>query len=115
MQLGILALFLAGPWLGLWWLKGNLASSTFLDRIPLTDPLLMLQSLAAGHKPETAALIGATLCSPFIFVVGGRAYCSWVCPINVVTDCAYWLRNRLKISASWQPRKSTRVWILPSP
>ena len=40
-QLGILALFLAGPWFGVWWLKGNLASSTFLDVIGLTDPLVL--------------------------------------------------------------------------
>jgi len=111
-QLGILALFLAGPWFGLWWLKGNLASSTFLDRIPLTDPLLILQSLAARHKPETAALIGALIVLAFYVVVGGRAYCSWVCPVNMVTDCAHWLRSRLNISASWQPRKSTRRWVL---
>ena len=111
-QLGILALFLAGPWLGLWWLKGNLASSTFLDRVPLTDPLVLLQSLAAGHKVGATALIGATITLAFYIVVGGRVYCSWVCPVNIITDGAFWLRNRLKISASWQPRKSTRVWIL---
>ena len=105
-------MFLAGPWLGLWWLKGNLASSTFLERVPLTDPLLLLQSLAAGHKPGTTALIGAAIVLAFYVVAGGRVYCSWVCPINVVTDCAHWVRNRLKISASWQPRKGTRVWIL---
>jgi ferredoxin-type protein NapH len=111
-QVGVLALFLAGPWLGLWWLKGNLASSTLLDRVPLTDPLVLLQSLAAGHKAGGTAAIGAIIVLAFYVLVGGRAYCSWVCPVNIVTDCAFWLRNRLKISASWQPRKSTRLWIL---
>jgi ferredoxin-type protein NapH len=111
-QLFILALFLAGPWLGLWWLKGNLASSTFLDRVPLTDPLVLLQSLAAGHKAGAAAAIGALIVLAFYAVVGGRVYCSWVCPVNVVTDGAFWLRNRLKVGASWQPRKSARFWVL---
>jgi ferredoxin-type protein NapH len=58
------------------------------------------------------ALIGALTVLALYVVVGGRAYCSWVCPINIVTDAAFWLRNRLRINASWQPRKSTRWWIL---
>ena len=27
----------------------------------------------------------------FYFLVGGRVYCAWVCPVNVVTDTAGWL------------------------
>jgi ferredoxin-type protein NapH len=111
-QLGILALFMAGPWFGIWWLKGNLASSIFLDVIGLTDPLVLLQSFVAGHKVALTALTGALTVVALYVVVGGRAYCSWVCPINIVTDAAFWLRNRLRIDASWQPRKSTRWWIL---
>lgn len=111
-QLGILALFLAGPWFGIWWLKGNLASSTFLDVIGLTDPLVLLQSFAGGHKVATAALIGAVTILVAYVVLGGRTYCSWVCPVNIVTDAAFWLRGRLRINASWQPRKSTRLWVL---
>jgi len=111
-QIGILALFLAGPWLGVWWLKGNLASSTFLDVVGLTDPLVLLQSLVAGHKLALPAVIGALTVLAAYFVVGGRVYCSWVCPINIVTDAAFWLRNKLRINASWQPRKGTRAWIL---
>jgi ferredoxin-type protein NapH len=111
-QLSILALFLAGPWLGIWWVKGNLASSTFLDVIGLTDPLVLLQSLVAGHKLASAALIGAATVLALYLVVGGRAYCSWVCPINLVTDWAFWLRTRLGISVAWQPRKGTRLWVL---
>jgi len=111
-QLGVLALFLAGPWLGLWWLKGNLASSRLFDVIGLTDPLVLLQSFVAGHNVAAAALTGAVTILIAYGVVGGRAYCSWVCPVNIVTDAAFWLRTRLGINASWQPRKSTRWWIL---
>ena len=111
-QLGILALFLAGPWFGIWWLKGNLASSVFLDAIGLTDPLVLLQSFVAGHTVAAAALIGAATILLAYVLLGGRAYCSWVCPINIVTDAAFWLRSRLGINASWQPRKSARIWIL---
>ena len=76
-QLGILALFLLGPLAGVWILKGNLSSSLTLNVLPLTDPFLILQSLAAGHLPYTTALIGAAIMLAFYALVGGRVFCSW--------------------------------------
>ena len=111
-QFSILFLFLLGPWFGIWWLKGNLASSVVLDTVRLTDPFILLQSLASGHFPGQAALAGAGIVFIVYFLVGGRVYCSWVCPINVVTDAANWLRNRLKLNLSWPVKKSTRLWIM---
>lgn len=111
-QFTILFLFLLGPWFGVWWLKGNLASSLVLDKISLTDPFILLQSLASGHAVAQPAVIGAVTIFVFYFLVGGRVYCSWVCPINVVTDAAHWLRNRLKLNLSWSVKKSTRIWIM---
>ena len=111
-QFSILALFLLGPWFGIWWLKGNLASSLFMDTIALTDPFMLVQSIASGHAMGQAAIIGAVTLFLFYFLVGGRVYCSWVCPINVVTDAAYWLRNKLKLNLSWAIKKSTRTWIM---
>ncbi|MCC7548300.1 MAG: quinol dehydrogenase ferredoxin subunit NapH [Burkholderiales bacterium] len=108
----ILVLFLLGPWFAIWWVKGNLASSTVLDVLSLTDPLILLQSLAAGHAPHALALTGALIVLVFYLVVGGRVYCSWVCPINVVTDAAHWLRTRLGLGPGWQPRRSLRYWLL---
>ena len=98
--------------LGIWWLKGNLASSLFMDTIALTDPFILVQSIASGHAMGQAAIIGAVALFLFYFLVGGRVYCSWVCPINVVTDAAYWLRNKLKLNLSWAIKKSTRTWIM---
>ncbi len=111
-QFSILLLFLLGPWFGIWWLQGNLASSVVFGNIALTDPFILLQSLASGHVPGPAALVGALIIFVFYFLVGGRVYCSWVCPINVVTDTANWLRNCLKLNLSWSPKKSTRTWIM---
>jgi ferredoxin-type protein NapH len=111
-QLSILALFLAGPFLHVWWIRGNLASSTFLDAIGFTDPLVLLQSFVAGHALASPAIVGALTVLALYVVVGGRAYCSWVCPINLVTDFAFWLRSRLGISVAWQPKKATRLCIL---
>ena len=88
-QFGILFLFLLGPWFDLWIVKGNLTSSLTLDVLPLTDPYVLLQSLAAGHWPLlSTALIGAAIVLLFYILVGGRSYCAWVCPVNVITDAA---------------------------
>ena len=111
-QFTLLALFLSGPWYGLWILKGNLASSVFLDLIAFTDPYIYLQSIVSGHSMGELAGIGAAVILSFYLVVGGRVYCSWVCPINVVTDAAFWLRSKLNLSLSWQPKKQIRLWLL---
>jgi len=111
-QFSILALFLAGPWFGQWIVKGNLAYSYTLGVLPLTDPYVALQSMATGHLPETLGLIGMAIVLVFYLLVGGRVYCSWVCPVNVVTDAAGWLRDRLGIKGSAQLGRNTRYWIL---
>ncbi len=111
-QLSILALFLAGPWFGIWIVKGNIASSLTLDVLPLSDPLVLLQVFATGHLPETAALIGGLIVLAFYLLVGGRVYCSWVCPVNIVTDFAEWVRRKLKIKGSANFSDKTRYWLL---
>lgn len=111
-QLGILALLLAGPWLGVWVVKGNLSSSLTLETLPLTDPFIVLQSLAAGHLPYKEALIGAAIVAAFYLVFGGRLYCSWVCPVNIVTDAAAWLRRKLGVHSARSPSPATRYWLL---
>jgi len=111
-QLGFLALFLLGPLAGIWIVKGNLASSLTLDVLPLTDPLVLLQVFISGHLPETTAIIGAVIVLVFYLFVGGRVYCSWVCPINIVTDTAEWLRRKLKIKNSANFSSRTRYWLL---
>lgn len=111
-QLGILALFLAGPWFGTWLVKGNLSSSLTLGVLPLTDPFVLAQVLATRHLPETSAFVGAALVIGFYALVGGRAFCSWVCPVNAVTDSAAWLRRRLHITTGRAPRGTLRHWLL---
>jgi ferredoxin-type protein NapH len=45
-------------------------------------------------------------------LVGGRVYCSWVCPVNIVTDAAQWLRRRLGLGLGARLRRETRYGIL---
>jgi len=111
-QLAILALFLAGPWFGLWLVKGNLNFSYTLDFLPLTDPYVLLQGVLAGHAPASRALIGAAIVVGFYLLVGGRVYCAWVCPMNLVTDLAAWLRRRLGIKGGAHVSRHARFWIL---
>jgi len=111
-QIGILLLFLVGPWFGWWIVKGNLAYSYTLGTLPLTDPYVLLQSLVAGQVPQKLALIGVAIVIVFYLVVGGRSFCSWVCPVNMVTDLAAWLRARLGIKGSAHVSRSVRYWIL---
>jgi ferredoxin-type protein NapH len=112
-QTMIIGLFLLGPATGIWIIKGTPASSLLLGVLPLTDPYVLLQSLFGGHVPETAALTGAGIIVAFYLLVGGRAYCAWVCPINMVTDTAAWCRRKLRIQGTALSFvRSTRLWIL---
>ena len=111
-QAAVLLLFLTGPWFGVWIIKGTLASSLTLGVIPLTDPLILLQGLFARHWPEASAFTGAGIVLALYLTLGGRTYCSWVCPVNPIADLAGWLRRRLAIDKGWSMRPSTRWWVL---
>lgn len=118
-QAAILLLFafsgsLSGYLGGLWLLKGNLSASLMADTVPLNDPFVLAQSLAAGHLPELTAVTGAAIVIAFYLLVGGRSFCAWVCPVNVVTDSALWLRRRAGIKGGHAPAKNLRLWLLGS-
>jgi ferredoxin-type protein NapH len=111
-QLSVLALFLSGPVLGVWIAKGTLANSLTFDALPLADPFLLLQSVAARHWPETTVWIGAAIVVAGYLAFGGRTYCSWVCPVNPVADAAAWLRRRLGIDKGAALRREMRWYML---
>ncbi|WP_058912641.1 quinol dehydrogenase ferredoxin subunit NapH [Entomohabitans teleogrylli] len=106
-QLLVLVMFSTGPWFGLWILHGNYSGSLLLDTVPLSDPLMVLQSLFSGHLPATLALVGAAIIAGCYALAGKRLFCSWVCPVNPLTDLAAWLRRRLDI----QPSATLPRWL----
>ncbi|CAL6168753.1 quinol dehydrogenase ferredoxin subunit NapH [Vibrio alginolyticus] len=110
-QFTIIALFMAGPMLGI--LTGNLSSSMLLDTVPLSDPLIVLQALATGHVPEFNALLGVVIVVVFYAILAPRAFCAWVCPLNIVTDLAAWLRRKFNIKASYRWSPMIRYWLIP--
>jgi len=116
-QIGILLLFYVSvhfDWKvgGVEILEGNLSSSTFLGIIPLADPFAALQILFTGHSLFTETLLGAGIILVFYALVGGRSFCSWVCPMNIVTDSSLKLRNWLKIPSAIQISRRVRYYIL---
>ncbi|HHK8511775.1 TPA: quinol dehydrogenase ferredoxin subunit NapH [Vibrio parahaemolyticus] len=110
-QLTIITLFMAGPTLGV--LTGNLSSSMLLDTVPLSDPLIVLQALATGHIPEFNTLLGVVIVVVFYAILAPRAFCAWVCPLNIVTDLAAWLRRKFNIKASYRWSPAIRYWLIP--
>ena len=115
-QIGLLVLYFGGNAWGWTILMGNLSSSVFLDFVPMSDPYAALQMLAAGAVLATDLLIGVGVVTTFYLLIGGRAFCSWVCPINVITDAANFLRRKLEIDrvqGTKQPAsRNVRYWVL---
>lgn len=93
-------------------LRGNLSASELLGTVPMADPFAALQILLTGQMPGTSLLYGALIVLLFYGVLGGRVFCSWVCPINPVTDLAAWLRRRLGLKGGARLSRRTRYWAL---
>ncbi|MDM8545201.1 quinol dehydrogenase ferredoxin subunit NapH [Candidatus Venteria ishoeyi] len=111
-QVAVMLLFLLGPLAGIWIIKGNLSSSLLFDTVPMTEPILFLQILATGFVPAVDAIIGFLIVVLFYLLVGGRVYCSWVCPVNLITDAAFWLRRYLGIRGGARFSRNLRYWML---
>lgn len=111
-QISIMLLFLAGSTYGWNVLKGNLSAAFLFGMIPLTDPYHISQMLVTLFIPTSEAFIGAVIVLAFYAVLAGRAFCGWVCPVNVVTDAANWLRKKLGINDTAQFSRGVRYWIL---
>lgn len=111
-QFSIVLMFLSGPMWNWWILKGNYSSSMLFDVVPFTDPLITAEILSTGYMPEWTTILGALIIVAFYAVVASKAFCSWVCPMNVVTDAAAWLRRKLGIRQSAKLSRNVRYVIL---
>ena len=114
-QLSLLVLFTLGNVFGFRVLTGNLSASLIMGVVPLADPFALLQIFAAGATVSINVLVGGVLVWLFYTIFGGRAFCSWVCPVNIVTDAANWTRRKLFLEQTerkiWLGR-SVRYWLL---
>lgn len=92
-QLTVIAL-IATPLFGLTFFQGNLSAAALLG-IGLADPLAFLQATLAGRVFIASFLGSALLVGTFYFVVGGRTFCGWVCPVYLLTELGEKVRRRL--------------------
>ncbi|GIU21281.1 quinol dehydrogenase ferredoxin subunit NapH [Shewanella schlegeliana] len=115
-QVCVFALFAISPfiasWAGVWLLKGNLSASELFGVVPLSDPLATLQVLMTGHLPELSLILGAVIIVLLYAVLGGRVFCSWVCPVNMVTDLASWLRRKMNLPRTAEMPRNLRYYLL---
>lgn len=114
-QISIIALFAGGSLFGWHILRGNLSSSKILDRLTLVDPFAVLQIMAAGRIVSSEALVGALIVLFFFGLIAGRAFCSWICPLNMVTDLANWLRKKTGLDSAGKGigiSRKTRYWVM---
>lgn len=105
-QIGILVLYFSANAYGFTVLTGTLSSSLLFGVIPLSDPFAVMQMFAAGAILAADVLIGALIVFVFYASVGGRSFCAWVCPINMVTDLANWLRRVLLFD-----KTESKIWL----
>lgn len=96
-QLSIILLFIAGNVFGIKILQGNLSSSLLFDTINLSDPFAILQIALASFSVSSVAITGAVIVFVFYALIAPRAFCGWVCPVNILTDFGAFLRTKLKI------------------
>ena len=75
---------------------GNLSSSKLFSTIPLSDPFAALQIALASLSIDITLLTGAVIVF-VLYALLGRVFCAWVCPVNLITDFAAWLRAKLGV------------------
>lgn len=81
-------------------LNGNLSSSVLFSTIPLSDPFAVLQIFLASLSVDITMLLGALVILMLYGVFLGRAFCSWVCPVNLITDFSAFIRRKLNFKTS---------------
>jgi len=115
-QILILFLYFGANAYGWKILSGTFGSSILIGVIPLADPYTAIQVLASGFILGADVFIGAIIITLFYMIIGGRAFCSWICPINMVTDLANWLRRKLNFDREMinyrLVKRNTRYWIM---
>lgn len=114
-QILVMALYIIANVYGVNVLMGNLSSSMFLGIIPLSDPYAVLQMFSAGAILTFDIIVGALIILTFYAIVGGRVFCSWVCPVNMITDLANYLRKVLgfnQIQKKQPASRNIRYWVI---
>ncbi len=108
-QIAVIML-IASPLLGASFFHGNLAGGALFG-ISLSDPLAFLQATLASRMFIPSFLLAALLIAALYFFTGGRSFCSWVCPVSLLTEIGDSLRRRIGMGERSFPLAWTR-WTL---
>lgn len=108
-QLGVFGL-IASPLAGLTFFQGNLSAASLFS-IGLADPLAFLQATLAGRVFVASFLGAALLVAGGYFLLGGRTFCAWGCPVYLLTELGDKLSQRLGTATRLLPLSGTR-WSL---
>jgi ferredoxin-type protein NapH len=92
--LGINLLFTFSFWFDIQILEGSLTASRLVG-FHLADVYSSFLVMLAQRHVAVNLVIGATTVALFWGVVGGRSFCSWVCPYHLVAEWAEMLHVRL--------------------
>ena len=90
---------------------GSLSSSS-IGGLDILDPFGALQVIAASKTFELDWLLAAL---PVLIVYGlirGRAFCGWVCPVNLLLEIVDFARRKLRIDVREMPvPRHAKLWI----
>ena len=114
-QIGLMVLYFGANAWGWNIIMGNLSSSLIFETIPMSDPYAVLQMFVAGALIASDIFLGMIIAVVFYGLIGGRAFCSWVCPVNMITDLANFLRRKLgfnQIQKKQPASRSMRYWVI---
>ncbi len=114
-QICILLLLIGGNIWGWNILKGNLSFSHLFGIIPLADPFAVLQAVFAGAIVTADIILGSLVILALYSIITGRVFCSWVCPMNFITDAARFLRQKIHLDDKIKPlrvSRNIRYWVL---
>ncbi len=94
-QVAVLALFVALPWLnraGFTEVRGSLFAFDLFG-VPFADPLGAVQVALAGIIPGWRLVAGGLLALGLALCLG-RVFCSWLCPFGLLSELVYTLRRK---------------------
>ena len=90
--------------------SGTLISGTFFG-INMVDPVAAMDYVLATKSFYVPVMTGCGVLLALYFIVGGRAFCGWVCPMYLVSELV------AKLPGKWQafshtPGHSAKFWVL---
>ncbi|MCL2807664.1 MAG: 4Fe-4S binding protein [Coriobacteriia bacterium] len=75
---------------------GSLSSSDIFG-LTLIDPYATLQVALASRSIEIAWIWAFLPAFILYLVIGARAFCGWICPVNLVLEFTEWLRKKFNL------------------